>query len=648
VPAILPVLTALIRFDPFWKPASHIAFKCSRQVFFAPGAIKHKATPDAGFDGTNSRGVLNGAGRVRSVFDAVNGVGERARCTHLHKASDMKTQMIPEFRIKALCNDEATGEFFFRVVFRNVDGAMVPLDIARSKIGNKKTLVETLRNAGAFFHDDDTLNDEAIDRLIRSQSTAQRVTFAKATGWRDDGKLFVTPGEVIGANGGPSRILPPRGETHLQCERQGTLAGWKQHVAEPARMSSRLAFAICLGLAGPLLRRTELHSFGVLVAGLSKSGKSTLQIAGGSVIGLGTEDQLPSFDITDAGLSELLACSNDLLVPLNEEGLMAGTAAECTARLRRMAYVIAQASGTTYSTRAHMSKHGAGSERRCIVLASGEESIDEVAQNAGQIRQPGAMIRFIDLPATRRGAMDIFDLAPVMSNNDQRLRWVYKTCMKIRNGAEAHHGVALSALTRKVIRRRAKIDKRLRLLRKKFVDEIATDQDDHIIRHMALLFGHVYAAGILGVRFNILPWPEEFVMTAIKRCWNGARRSLRLESELRRAAIKTLMQKANGASVVQASSTKPVPRRYQNADGFHRRQNGERQLVVRGERFKDWFSDSRQPGILLRWLGEQGALANSKRGQHSGSSIVWAESQVEWPDGSRPRSIVIRVDKLKQ
>jgi hypothetical protein len=185
-------------------------------------------------------------------------------------------------------------------------------------------------------------------------------------------------------------------------------------------------------------------------------------------------------------------------------------------------------------------------------------------------------------------------------------------------------------------------------LRKKFVDEIATDQDDQIIRHMALLFGHVYAAGILGVRFNILPWPEEFVMTAIKRCWNGARRSLRLESELRRAAIKTLQRKASGGSVVRASSTKPVPRRYRNADSFHRRQNGERQLVVRGERFKDWFPDSRQPGILLGWLGERGALANSKRGQHSGSSIVWAESQVEWPDGSRPRSIVIRVDKLKQ
>jgi hypothetical protein len=32
-----------------------------------------------------------------------------------------------------------------------------------------------------------------------------------------------------------------------------------------------------------------------------------------------------------------------------------------------------------------------------------------------------------------------------------------------------------------------------------------------------------------------------------------------------------------------------------------------------------------------------------KRGQglKSGTSITWAESQPQWPDGSRPRSIVI-------
>jgi Domain of unknown function (DUF927) len=361
----------------------------------------------------------------------------------------MKKKMIPEFRMKALCNDEATGEFFFRVAFRNVDGKLKTIHIPRSEIDERKTLRHTLKDAGAFFHQDDELNAEAMDRLIAGQSTARRITFAKATGWRDDGQLFVTPGEVIRCSDKPSRIRPPRDKTlHLRCDHKGSLAGWKQHVAAPARYSSRLVFAICLGLAAPLLRLAGLHSFGVHVAGPSKSGKSTMQIAGGSVIGLSSEDNLPSFDITAAGFSELLARSNDLLVPLNEAGLMAGSEAERNNRLRRMAYVLAQSGGTTYSTHAKIPKYGESSERRSIVLASGEESLDVIAQKAGQTREPGSMIRLIDLSATPRGAMDSFDFAPKMATNGQRLAWVQDTCMKIRNGAEAHHGVALCTLVK--------------------------------------------------------------------------------------------------------------------------------------------------------------------------------------------------------
>jgi hypothetical protein len=557
----------------------------------------------------------------------------------------MRTKLIPTFTMKALCNDEATGKFFFKIAFRNVDGNIATLEIARSKI-DKKSLIEALKDAGAFFHDDAKQNEEAIQALIASQSTAKRVTFAKATGWRQGDRLFVTPDNVFGANDGPAQIVPPRVKAqHLRSRRKGSLAGWQEHVAEPAKMSSRLGFAICLALAAPLLRYTRLHSFGVLVAGASKSGKSTMQIAGGSVMGPSNEDQLPSFDITDAGFNELLTGANDLFIPWNELGLSGGSDAERDARLRKTAYVIAQGGGTTYSTRAHMPKSGEVSERRCIVLASGEESLDALAQKAGRTREPGSTIRFIDLPATRKGATDIFDLAPE-STKSQKGGWVQDTCMRIRDGAEAHHGIALTVLVKKVIRQRSKIERRLRCLRQRFVDKVAANHGDQIIRHMALLFGHIYAAGILGVKFKILPWSEQFVMTAVKRCWLAALRSLRLEAALTAKAITRLKRKARGRGVMPASS-RMAAERFRDADGFYRCHKGERQLVVRGERFKDWFSDPRQPLLLLRRLNELGALVCSKDGQRPGSSIVWAESQVDWPDGTRPRSIVIRVDKLQ-
>jgi hypothetical protein len=65
-------------------------------------------------------------------------------------------------------------------------------------------------------------------------------------------------------------------------------------------------------------------------------------------------------------------------------------------------------------------------------------------------------------------------------------------------------------------------------------------------------------------------------------------------------------------------------------------------LTVRADAFKGWFNDPRQPRLVLDHLRKKGCLAkpaSPKKGQ----GIVWAESQPQWPDGTRPRSIVIKL-----
>jgi hypothetical protein len=48
----------------------------------------------------------------------------------------------------------------------------------------------------------------------------------------------------------------------------------------------------------------------------------------------------------------------------------------------------------------------------------------------------------------------------------------------------------------------------------------------------------------------------------------------------------------------------------------------------------------RQANLVLKFLRSKNAL-RSRGTPTSGIAIVWAESQPEWPDGSRPRSVVI-------
>jgi hypothetical protein len=81
-----------------------------------------------------------------------------------------------------------------------------------------------------------------------------------------------------------------------------------------------------------------------------------------------------------------------------------------------------------------------------------------------------------------------------------------------------------------------------------------------------------------------------------------------------------------------------------NVDGYRRNEGKKKTVVtVRAQAFKGWFNDPRQPGLVLDYLRKNGQLAGGSGSPGRRQGIVWAESQPQWPDGTRPRSIVITV-----
>jgi hypothetical protein len=84
---------------------------------------------------------------------------------------------------------------------------------------------------------------------------------------------------------------------------------------------------------------------------------------------------------------------------------------------------------------------------------------------------------------------------------------------------------------------------------------------------------------------------------------------------------------------------------YKTADGYIDRAGSTSKVTIRAEKFKRWFDDPRQPALVLRWLQSKKVLPNKPMlPAKTGNAIVWAESQSEWPDRSRPRSIVIELN----
>jgi Domain of unknown function (DUF927) len=394
-----------------------------------------------------------------------------------------------------------------------------------------------------------------------------------------------------------------------------------------------MVFAISAALAAPLLRMAKLHSFGILVHGPGKAGKSTMLVAAASVGGYGREKDLPNFRTTDTALGEIPATFNDSLVPMNELGLLKGSATEKYLRLRDFSYGFAEGRGTTYSKLAPIAEASRGLEWLAILFATGEEASNEIARDARETRMAGESIRWIDLAGTRNGALDIFDRIPKHVAESDRAKWAEETCANIRNGCLRNHGVTIQRFIKQVIRNRKDVQKQLKSLRKKFVSRVTGPNDDPVVRHLAKCFGHIYAAALIGVCFGTLPWSKKTVRLCIERCYRDARRELNTETDLLREGLSIMHAKIRALPKANGANLKSV-------DGFLKGTKPN-QATIRAEAFKHWFRDVRQPNIVLKFLRAKNALP-SRPSPKPGIAIVWAESQPTWPDGTRPRSIVIQ------
>ena len=379
--------------------------------------------------------------------------------------------------------------------------------------------------------------------------------------------------------------------------------------------------------------------------GTSKAGKSTALVVAGSVIGFAREKDLPNFRTTDTALGELPASFNDMVVPLNELGLLKGSATSRHERTRDWAYGFAEGRGTMYSKFVTHDNGTFDHKWRALGFGTGEETFDEISLAAGETRAMGEAVRWIDLRATRHGAADIFDRCPESIAPDHRIKWSRRQCKNLRRAVADNHGVAFEHFLKGIIKHRQKISALTQPLIDEFVNVAVSKADGPAVHHLASCFGLIRAGGILGVRFGTLPYSEKFVDRCIMRCYRAAKRSLRTETELLRLGLRRLRAKLKSSKMDKAARKKQ--RRadaFKTADGYIDDSGTVPTATVRAEKFKGWFDDPRQPALVLRWLQSKKAIPSMPAlPAKSGNAIVWAESQPEWPDGCRRRSVVIEL-----
>lgn len=350
-----------------------------------------------------------------------------------------------------------------------------------------------------------------IATFINTRQPAERITCTSMVGWH--GNVYVLPSGTIGpagaAGAGRRFVFQSDGVVEDTFRQRGSLAAWQGQIGALCQGNSRLAFAVCCALAGPLLPFTGLEGGGFHLRGDSRGGKTTALRAAASVYG--GPNYMQQWRTTANALESTAVQHNHALLVLDELGQLDPWAAGETA------YLLSNGKSKNRSTRAMLLRKRP--EWLLIFLSSGEVSMADLMAEVGKRARPGQEVRMVDVPLDAGMGMGgieqlhEFDspaeLAEALKDGTMRTYGVAgRTWLQ---WCADHHG-QLETLARDEVERQ----------RVAFVPKATSGQ----VRTVGGLFALVAAAGELATRAGVTGWEPGEATRAGRMCfeaWLAAR-----------------------------------------------------------------------------------------------------------------------------
>ncbi|TXM97521.1 DUF927 domain-containing protein [Methylobacterium sp. WL64] len=536
--------------------------------------------------------------------------------------------------------DEATNLAFDRFEATSDLGELVLADVPCEKSEKPSEVLAALRKYNA------AVTTKASADVIQAAIDApplRHTRHAAQSGWyRSAQEVFVRPTHVVGAMPSIVEVLPPRPQPGKKRQivfgNAGTVENWQRDVARRARWSTRATLMLGVSFAGPLLRVLGMQSFGINLYGKTKAGKSTAQVVGGSIIGLGTEEALPSCKATSAGLDQVAITCNDSALFINEAGLL-GRGAYNT--LGPMIYGLSESKDKVRAGESIYAGDASASGWSLVYVLSSEHAIEALALQAGTTRHGGEEARCLDVPAVHGGNATIFDRRPPGLTDEAFTRWAHRRMAEMRKACKANHGIVFDEYLRGLIGLGDKLAPRAQAYIDEFVASLYLKDAEGAVNHAARNFGTIYAGLRLAMDMGLLPppWRALAIRRAIKTCFRDGLKVSRLRDTTLAEAKAILHQRLRDT---------PLPHKQDarlDTDAGFRMTDGTDELVaIRSTEFVRWFGAKRgHLHAILAWLDEQGALVKTDASKGpTGRGYEWAVTSPRAP-GWKGKCIVLRL-----
>lgn len=530
-------------------------------------------------------------------------------------------EKVPTLTLFANVEDEGTGDARELFVFRKVSGAIGEIRIDRAEAHfDPQAVARKITSKNGIL----PLNiDDAVKEIKKALESDPREYWkeVRSEGWRRDFRSFVHNGHVFGRSRvGDVWLKPPAAKSGrtFRLARRGNLRTWCK-LLRIAQHSSRMRLGICAAFAAPLLHVIDLQSFMLVIAGRSKAGKSTVLLALGSIIGIGREGGLPNFNATGASLQEVAAEFNDLALPVNEIGLLGGAKRDAYQSLRSLIYRYAEGRDTSRHSKSTYATASGAAAWRGIMIASSENTIEALAELAGEKRDEGEYARAFDVPAVRDNNPTVFDSFLRLTLPQHREIWARQQLAEIREICSANHGLAFHRYATSLVEHRASLKDDTRRAMEDFLRELNGEDFSGALQHAAQNFALLYAGAAMAKRAGLLPWSLKKTRVALRTCFIDGVQEIAKTADTEKRALKTMLKCLHKLGpITKATNMKEV-------DGWYKESSRGRIYIVRTTRLRSWLSDlPEQERAVLRWLYEKQLLILADGKKNDLPKVEWA------------------------
>lgn len=340
-----------------------------------------------------------------------------------------------------------------------------------------------------------------LQSFLQSYDSGERARLVSRLGWH--GAAFLLPDQQIGSSDERLHFyeagaqLPP-------ISQAGTLGEWQQHIGALCVGNHRVAFAVCIALAGPLLHLLGLESGGFHFYGVSSSGKSTTGRVACSVYGPPAFER--SWRSTDNALESIAAAHSDGLLVLDE-------ISQCDPRIvGETVYMLGNGIGKARANDRGQTGRQV-QEWRLLFLSSGEYTLAQHMAEANKELKAGMEIRMLAIPADAGKGLGVFDTLHDFDSGQ-----ALADELKARVGE--YYGTPLLAFLMALCnpaKQRGYVSIIRRSLEQFARDALPASASGQAHR-AATRFGLAAVAGELATSFGITGWPDGTATAAARAC----------------------------------------------------------------------------------------------------------------------------------